>query len=69
MKRPERGNMLLERELFDYTVLQYQTILETVDKILIFTRSHCFSIYQDLFFATGSSIKLDPYVQVTLLTV
>ena len=48
MKRPEK-NKLLELKFFDYTVLHYQTILETAVKILNFTQSHFFRICQDLF--------------------
>ena len=48
MKRLEKGIMLLEHKLFDNTVLQYQAILEMVDKILSFTR-HSFRNCQDLF--------------------
>ena len=55
--------MLLEHKLFDYTVLQYQTILETVDKILNFTQSS-FSAFVKAFFPAQSTIKFDPYVQV-----
>ena len=49
LKRPEKANKLIEHKLFDYTVLQYQTIFETVDKILNFNQSHSLSVIKTFF--------------------
>ena len=65
LKRPEKGNMLLEHKLFDYTVLQYQLIFETVDvkdsdvKDSEFYTKSFFQRYHN-FFATENLIKSTP---------
>ena len=62
----KKGNRLPEHKFFDDTVVLYQIILETFDKILNFTRSFFQHLSRPIS-ATEISIRLDPYVQVILL--